>query len=191
LDLQQSDGDLYRYINLKLAALGQPISARTAEAAFLHLTGPLLRNYHQKDLLLADKLCPVDARIQAFLDSYLGIWESTRLPASTFILDRPGIARAMSLPAGEDYLASPYLKSYRVAQGVLHNPKSDRRTTKGIFHIVAGSHRTTSCHSRSRRISPTRFGSSFHRCYVPSFVRPPAPTPRNAWKRDSSCRPVW
>jgi hypothetical protein len=138
LDLQQSDGDLYRYINLKLAALGQPISARTAEAAFLHLTGPLLRNYHQKDLLLADKLCPVDARIQAFLDSYLGIWESTRLPASTFILDRPGIARAMSLPAGEDYLASPYLKSYRVAQGVLHNPKSDRRTTKGIFHIVAG-----------------------------------------------------
>jgi phosphoenolpyruvate carboxykinase (diphosphate) len=44
----------------------------------------------------------------------------------------------MSLPAGEDYYSSPYLKSYRVAQGVLHNPKSDRRTTKGIFHIVEG-----------------------------------------------------
>ena len=44
----------------------------------------------------------------------------------------------MSLPAGEDFFSSPFLKSYRVAQGVLHNPKSDRRTTKGIFHIVEG-----------------------------------------------------
>jgi hypothetical protein len=30
------------------------------------------------------------------------------------------------------------VQSYRLAQGVLHNPKSDRRTTKGIFHIVEG-----------------------------------------------------
>ncbi|HVW87631.1 MAG TPA: hypothetical protein VHB50_23250, partial [Bryobacteraceae bacterium] len=44
----------------------------------------------------------------------------------------------MSLPAGEDYFSSPYLKSYRLAQGVLHNPRSDRRTTRGIFHIVEG-----------------------------------------------------
>src|SRR6201999_1798854 len=33
---------------------------------------------------------------------------------------------------------SPYLRSYRVEQGVLHNPTNDRRTTKGVFHIVEG-----------------------------------------------------
>ena len=30
------------------------------------------------------------------------------------------------------------LTSYRVKQGVLHNPRHDRRTTKGVFHIVEG-----------------------------------------------------
>src|SRR6201999_4002493 len=55
-----------------------------------------------------------------------------------FVLDRPGLARLMSLPPGRDSLTSPYLHSYRVAQGVLHNPKSDRRTTQGVFHIVEG-----------------------------------------------------
>jgi phosphoenolpyruvate carboxykinase (diphosphate) len=132
--------ELFRYIDLKLAALGLPVHARSADPSFLELAGPLLRNYHQKDQLLGDRLCPADARIQAYLDETLadvggGI---PRLPASTFVLDRPGLARAMSLPAGRDLYTSPYLKSYRVAQGVLHNPKADRRTTVGIFHVVEG-----------------------------------------------------
>jgi hypothetical protein len=134
----QPDAELFRYINLKLAALGQPTSAKTVDPYFQELAGPLLRNFHQKDVLLGDRLCPADTRIQDFLDSYLSPEGAFRLPASTFALDRPGLARAMSLPAGEDYYSSPYLKSYRVAQGVLHNPKSDRRTTKGIFHVVEG-----------------------------------------------------
>ncbi len=129
--------ELLRYIDLKLAALGQPTSANPKDPAFLHLAGPLLRNYHQKDLLLAGKMCPADGRIQTFLESYLEGFEVAKLPANTLVLDRGGLARAMSLPSGEDYFSSPYLKSYRVAQGVLHNPKSDRRTTKGIFHVVA------------------------------------------------------
>ena len=128
--------ELLRYIDLKLAALGQPTSAHPKDPAFLHLAGPLLRNYHQKDLLLAGKMCPADGRIQNFLEAYLDGFTVAKLPANTLVLDRPGLARAMSLPAGEDYFSSPYLKSYRVAQGVLHNPKSDRRTTKGIFHVV-------------------------------------------------------
>ena len=136
--MQQSAGELIRYINLKLAALGQPVSARTAEPFFLELAGPLLRNYHQKDLLLGARLCPVDSRIQEFLESYLSPGPAPRLPSDTFVLDRPGLARTMSLPAGEDFFSSPYLKSYRIAQGILHNPKSDRRTTKGIFHVVEG-----------------------------------------------------
>ena len=61
-----------------------------------------------------------------------------RLPASTLVLDRPGLARVMSLPPDAASFSSPYVHSYRVPQGVLHNPHSDRRTTKGVFHIAEG-----------------------------------------------------
>jgi hypothetical protein len=133
--------ELIRYLNLKLASLGQPTSRSTADLYSLEVAGPLLRNHYQKDLLLGDLLCPADARIQEFLDAYLAeVCPSAppRLPNHTFVLDRPGLARVMSLPATADSITSPYLSSYRVAQGVLHNPKSDRRTTQGIFHIVEG-----------------------------------------------------
>ena len=63
---------------------------------------------------------------------------AAQLPGNTFLLDRPGLARVMSLPLSGDTFASPYLQSYRLPQGILHNPKSDRRTTQGIFHIVEG-----------------------------------------------------
>ncbi|MDE3198015.1 MAG: hypothetical protein KGN84_16830, partial [Acidobacteriota bacterium] len=65
------DQELFRYIGLKLAALGQPVNKQTADQYFLDLARPLLRNHHQKDLLLGDLLCPADTRIQRFLDSYL------------------------------------------------------------------------------------------------------------------------
>ncbi len=131
--------ELARYINLKLAALGQPTSAHLTDPQFLELSRPLLRNFHQKDILLAGRLCPSDARVQSFLDRILHDicpQGAPKLPANTFALDRPGMARIVSLPARGDRFTSPLLNSYRVAQGVLHNPKSDRRTTKGIFHIV-------------------------------------------------------
>src|SRR3984885_15077395 len=133
--------ELIRYINLKLAALGQPISRSTADAQLLEIAGPLLRNYHQKDQLLGNRLCPADTRVQSFLDSYLRDVRpngSERLPANSLVLDREGMARIMSLPASADVFSSPCLKSYRVAQGVLHNPKSDKRTTQGLFHIAEG-----------------------------------------------------
>jgi phosphoenolpyruvate carboxykinase (diphosphate) len=59
-----------------------------------------------------------------------------RLPATTLVLDRPGLARVLSLPPDADKHTSDILSSHRVGQGVLHNPRSDRRTTQGIFHIV-------------------------------------------------------
>jgi phosphoenolpyruvate carboxykinase (diphosphate) len=133
--------ELVRYINLKLTALGQPTNPSSADAYFLEIAGPLLRNYYQKDQLLGGRLCPADERVQVFLNSYLKDvlpGEAPTLPAHTFVLDRPGLARVMSLPANADRISSPYLESYRVRQGVLHNPRSDRRTTQGIFHIVEG-----------------------------------------------------
>lgn len=129
------------YINLKLAALGQPVAASFDNGPFLELARPLLRNYYVRDQLLEGLYCPVDKRIQSFLDAYFGDacpGGVPRLPAHTFVLDRPGLARVMSLPLASDRFASPYLDSYRVAQGVLHNPRSDRRTTQGIFHITEG-----------------------------------------------------
>jgi phosphoenolpyruvate carboxykinase (diphosphate) len=135
------DQELVRYINLKLAALGQPTSRSTADPEFLEIAGPLLRNYQQKDQLLGNPPCPVDARIQAFLNAYLAEIApagAPRLPSNSFVLDRPGLARTMSLPPSTGVFSSPLLNSYRVPQGVLHNPKADRRTTQGIFHIVEG-----------------------------------------------------
>src|SRR5258706_383812 len=60
------------------------------------------------------------------------------LPGQAFVLDRHGLARALSLPPDRDFFISDIVSSYRVRQGVLHNPKSDRRTTQGIFHIAEG-----------------------------------------------------
>ncbi|MGA2181737.1 MAG: hypothetical protein ABSH47_01785 [Bryobacteraceae bacterium] len=133
--------ELVRYVNLKLVALGRPYSRSTADRQALEIAGPLLRNYHQKDQLLGNRLCPADTRIQEFLDNYLHdvcSGGAPRLPSNSFVLDRPRLARVMSLPPGAPSFHSPWLDSFRVAQGVLHNPKSDRRTTQGLFHIVEG-----------------------------------------------------
>ena len=76
--------------------------------------------------------CPADRRIEAFLNDHfadLGLEPPLRLPASTLVLTRHGIARALSLPEGENLHSNPIVHSYRVRNGVLHNPISDRRTT--------------------------------------------------------------
>ncbi len=89
--------------------------------------------------MLGNLLCPADQRIQSFLQRYLGSacpQGIAQIPGNTFLLDRPGLARVLSLPQGADTFTSPYLKSYRVPQGVLHNPKTDRRTTQGYFTLL-------------------------------------------------------
>lgn len=139
--LRPDESALLTYINLKLAALGQPTSGITTDPYFLEVAGPLLRNHYQKDQLLGDRHCPADARIQAYLDATLADvcpGGAPKLPVNTLTLDRPGLARVLSLPPSQDLFSSPHLKSYRVAQGVLHNPAADRRTTQGVFHIAEG-----------------------------------------------------
>ena len=86
-------------------------------------------------------LPPVDIRIQQFLNRYLADVcpaGTPQLPDRTLSAIRSGQAREWSFPAGKDFFESPYVKSYRVAQGVLHNPVNDRRTTQGVFHIAEG-----------------------------------------------------
>jgi hypothetical protein len=140
--------DLIRYINLQLAAMGQPIFTENSEEEknqltdpkFIQLTESLIKNYRAQARLLADHLCPADQRIQEFLNEYLADvdMDVAQIPNSTFILDQPGIARELSLPPDKDEHITDLLSSYRIKQGVLHNPKHDRRTTSGSFHIVSG-----------------------------------------------------
>lgn len=127
------------YINLKLRDLGLPTFPIQLDPELADLVGGLLALNREKDRLLAKHLCPADSRIQNFLYDYLqDEVQVPRLPSQTFILDRHGLARLLSLPPDKDEFSSDIINSYRVRQGVLHNPKSDRRTTKGIFHVTEG-----------------------------------------------------
>ncbi|MDD5323607.1 MAG: hypothetical protein PHD43_23990, partial [Methylococcales bacterium] len=130
-----------QYINLQLAALGQPTCELEGDQQFLKIAEGLLKNYSQHRRLLANYRCPVDQRIQDFLTAYLlenGIDTSIRLPGATFVLEHKGLARELSLPFQHNEFHSAYVDSFRIRQGVLHNPQNDRRTTKGVFHIAAG-----------------------------------------------------
>jgi hypothetical protein len=131
---------LQLYINLKLSSTGQPV-ANAGDNEFLSIAQDLLQSYREKNRLLTGYLCPADQRIQSFLDSYLddcGAEGNVRLPGNSIVLDRYGVARELSLPSDSDEFKSDIISSYRVKQGILHNPANDRRTTKGSFHIAEG-----------------------------------------------------
>jgi hypothetical protein len=133
-----SSTNLIPCVNVKLSLLGLPPVA-TGEASQLgDIVASLITQYREKERLLANYLCPADQRIQTFLYDYLQDLPVPKLPMRTFVLDRPGLARLLSLPVDRDEFVSGILSSYRVHQGVLHNPRSDRRTTQGIFHVAEG-----------------------------------------------------
>ena len=132
---------LIEYINLKLAALGCPIFGDRDNFPFIELSKSLLASYQEQGRLLSGHLSPVDRRIQKFIEDYVGDAcpdAPFKLPARTFVLDRPGLARMLSMPPDADYYESPIIRSYRLANGVLHNPVNDRRTTQGVFHVTEG-----------------------------------------------------
>ena len=136
-----SPAKLHLYINLVLAASGQPTVPISDTAEVMDTVDGLLHAYREKGRLLAAYHPPADQRIQQFLSRYLidlDLPQIPQLPTQTFILDRHGIARELSLPIGEDRFESEIVSSFRTAQGVLHNPANDRRTTEGSFHIAEG-----------------------------------------------------
>ncbi len=130
-----------QYINLQLATLEQPICEVDGNQYYLEIAESLIKNYSQQRRLLVNYRCPADQRIQTFLNDYLsenGEDEAIQLPRETFVLEHKGLARELSLPFQHNEFHSAYVDSYRVRQGVLHNPQNDKRTTKGVFHIAAG-----------------------------------------------------
>lgn len=127
-------------INLRLGLLGcAPVADSAGGDDLTGVAAPLFAQQREIARRLTHQLSPVDERIQHFLNTYLSeTGPAPRLPARTFVLDQPGLARELSLPAGGDTVDSPLLKSFRLHNGVLHNPASDRRTTQGVFHIAEG-----------------------------------------------------
>ena len=146
-DAVESLTQLRRYINLKLAASGLPTVDLADGGDLAALPWGLLEQHREKTRLLRDHRCPADQRIEAFLASHLAdvvpADDPLRLPGMTFVLDRHGIARELALPhcadeSGQRSVRTELLASYAVSNGVLHNPRADRRTTAGTFHVVEG-----------------------------------------------------
>src|SRR4051794_1550402 len=132
---------LTRSIMLKLAALGFEVPDQNGDQELLHIARDLFARYREQSRLLSEHLCSADQRIQNFLDgqwSSLRLPEAARLPNETLILDRYGLARELSLPMARDSWQNEVVHSYRLDNGVLHNPTSDRRTTQGVFHVAEG-----------------------------------------------------
>lgn len=131
--------DVNSAINLRLALLELPLPAESGQDDSAQLVGPLLARQRELGRRLSNRLCPADQRTQDFLDDYLSdLGVQPQLPRETLVLDEAGLARGLSLPIGGDSFTSSLVSSYRLANGVLHNPANDRRTTQGVFHVVEG-----------------------------------------------------
>jgi phosphoenolpyruvate carboxykinase (diphosphate) len=159
--------ELLQYINLKLAANGLPIVPEAGGHELVERAAGLLANFGERTRLLADYRCPADERIEQFLARMFGDLaadDPLRLPGRTLILDRHGIARELSLPAGGDVFKNELIESYRIVNGVLHNPRADRRTTKGTFHIVEGG---LPIAADKRSVPRSVFAAMFRRAVAP------------------------
>ena len=135
------EASLVEFLNMKLRSRGDPIFGDEEDYPFLQMGSSLLQSVAEKNRLLREHLSPVDQRIQDYLvrlfkdlDAPDRIW----VPTNILTLERHGMARALSLPPDSDSFKSNIVSSFRVKQGVLNNPASDRRTTKGVFHIAEG-----------------------------------------------------
>jgi phosphoenolpyruvate carboxykinase (diphosphate) len=128
-----------RSIVLKLSAMGFQVPEQVGDSEVLDLGRDLFARYREQSRLLSEHLCPAERRIQDFLDELFYELEgerTIRMPAETLILDRYGLARELSLPIDADHWHNEVVSSYRLDNGVLHNPLNDRRTTQGVFHVA-------------------------------------------------------
>ncbi len=128
---------------VKLASRGFATPERAEVSPLMALGRSLLANFEEKLRIFGEPLCPADQAIDDFLRRYLGehldgVFDDGEplVPASSLALERHGLARVLSVPADSDTLRSDILSSFRVHQGVCHNPAKDRRTTEGVFHVV-------------------------------------------------------
>jgi len=138
---QEAEKRLVFHANLQLLAAGLPAACGQEDSGLQDIAESLLVNYREKSRLLQESPTAVDRRIEKFLERYfdsLKLEQPLQLPDQMVTLDRHGLGRVLSLPADGDEYRNELVSSYRVKNGVLHNPKHDRRTTKGTFHVTEG-----------------------------------------------------
>ncbi|HML36809.1 MAG TPA: hypothetical protein PKA19_05185 [Bacillota bacterium] len=135
--------DRIQYINFKLASLGLPIyrsgDEKDESAYFIDLFDDIIKDYKEKKRMVDLNEVGIYKRINQFFSDYF--CDSSNPPKvvdDSLTLDHYGLAREMSLPPDANTFSNEYIQSYRIKQGVLHNPRNDRRTTEGSFHIVEG-----------------------------------------------------
>ena len=154
--------------------------AASAEAAEVNgVVSTLVTQYREKERLLANHLSPVDQRIQTFLFDYLQDVPVAKLPARTFIWICTGMARALSLPVDRRPFQFRNHQLLSRRQGVLHNPRSDRRTTQGFFTSPKAACRFPPTRSRCRKAFRRLLGA---RC-VPTDVLACLSPPRRQSRR--------
>lgn len=127
------------YLHIQLALAGLAVPQKVDEEA--SWSASLLSSLREKSRLLSEYRPAVDQRIESFLTSHFAdepIVAPLRLPHPTLCLDRHGMGRLLSLPAEGNKFTNELLSSYRVYNGVIHNPMADRRTTQGTFHVCRG-----------------------------------------------------
>jgi phosphoenolpyruvate carboxykinase (diphosphate) len=112
-------------ITLKLAANGFEVE-NSSDDEILNIASDLFRVYREQSRLLESHLCPVDQRIQDFLnDALQETGEIVHLPNKTLVVDRYGLARELSFPDNANEFSNSEITSYRLSKGgVLHNPLS-------------------------------------------------------------------
>ncbi|HWQ79041.1 MAG TPA: hypothetical protein VN381_09495 [Anaerovoracaceae bacterium] len=151
--------DRIQYINFKLASLGLPIyrsndAGSENGAYFIDLFDDIIKDYKEKKRMVDLNEVGIYKRINRFFSDYFGGSPDNgsfcpdngscggpnppKCVADSLILDHYGLAREMSLPPDSNTFSNEYVNSYRIKQGVLNNPRNDRRTTEGSFHIVEG-----------------------------------------------------
>lgn len=123
---------LRRIITVKLAAAGFDVSQPPSSASgctsnvhtskscdeLLSVTSDLFRVYREQSRLLGSHLCPVDQRIQDFLNDALSkCGETVNLPTKTLTVDRYGLARELSFPDNADEFFNSEISSYRLSKG--------------------------------------------------------------------------
>ena len=117
---------LRRIITVKLAAAGFDVKAPPSTSTkksqssedLLNVTADLFRVYREQSRLLESHLCPVDQRIQNFLnDALANCGETVNLPTRTVAVDRYGLARELSFPDDADEFFNSEISSYRLSKG--------------------------------------------------------------------------
>jgi len=134
-----NEQELYNIANLKLSLRGREYpkiderfdsTLTVAEHIFEEITE--LTSQVKKE-------SAVNRRLKEFLYEYFAEFkdEIPEFP-ETFPLDHSGLARIMSFPPCQQEFISATMTSYKLKQGVLHNPAKDKRITQGVFHVCEG-----------------------------------------------------